>query len=247
MLAEVFVPGLCDAPLSLLYGRCRATDPALSDAIHDSTGRKPWTATQLPNGMRLTFLEDAPREAVLRGLNRPIEIRTVDTYAGIVARSRPVDSITLRFVTPTCAGHRHRDRNKPGRERDRGHLLPEARCIFGSIRNRWCGPPLPDLDWNLVWSSEVELHTRKVRLPALDHRFATGPLFRGVVGQVRYEFPTMPADQRQVMTALGLFARYCGVGSRTGYGMGYVEVTIDGCVESRDAGTQQIVGAQAAG
>lgn len=115
----------------------------------------------------------------------------------------PQKIIELQFLSPTSFKQGQRIQPFP---------LPEL--VFGSLLRRWnafapATLELPELEWQGL-TCAYELKTQALYLK--------GGAEIGTVGWVRYEFPVF--EQAKIATTLAHFAKFAGVGRKTGMGMG---------------------------
>lgn len=249
MLVEALLPGYHDHPLSFVYGRARITNPTLSDQWHGTMGKKPWTAVDTREGLRLTFLDDDLRDAVLPAYQGRIEIQACTSYARLCAEASVGDVCLVRLRTPTTI-REHWEEGADGKRHKRSSLLPSPKAVFGSLLQAWGGPPLPAIDWEHVWVDRFDVRTLQTKATYPSHPSAAArahPVW-GLVGEMRFRYPGLPEEERRALNALAAFARFAGVGRRTTQGYGYVTMEVQGgCVESRHAGAQHTAVAPAVG
>lgn len=117
----------------------------------------------------------------------------------------PQPKLKLKFLSPTSFKQRQRIQPFP---------LPEL--VFGNLLRRWTvfAPPalqFPALEFQGL-TGAYSLNTKILHL--------NSGVEIGATGWVRYEFPN--PEQAKVATTLAHFARFAGVGRKTGMGMGHV-------------------------
>lgn len=135
----------------------------------------------------------------------------VDTWAGLLEGARPVEELTLHFVTPaafTIGAER-------GSQKQIG-LFPEPGAVFGSLLRRWNALAPEQLPADLLerveaLPSRYQLHTEMLQ-------FAKSPQV-GFVGYCSYRLRGAPDDLRR-LHALARAAFYLGIGYKTTQGMG---------------------------
>ena len=69
-------------------------------------------------------------------------------------------------------------------------------------------------DWDSKWYAEADFADNLVE----DYNIS-GNIFHGMTGYVDYRFPKDPEQSRLLKTVFA-YATYCGVGGKTGMGMG---------------------------
>lgn len=181
-------------------------DPALAQAIHDSTDPPPFSAYLDRGVLRIGCLTTDVFLAVAQSkLAHKAERTQEDTFETILQRAINKPTLKLIFYSPTSIGHR-----KAGR----ANLLPDPRLVFGSIARRWRqfgGPEIPDLREDETAVIAIKIQSRK--------RTLSKYIQYGFTGYVLYE---VPGDVACWYHALAVFAEYGGVGQRTSQGFGQV-------------------------
>ncbi len=139
-------------------------------------------------------------------LGKWVEIRHTSSFEAL-SQVPPLQIIELQFLSPTSFKQGQRIQPFP---------LPEL--VFGSLLRRWnafapVALQFPNLEWQGL-TCAYELKTQVLHLK--------GGAEIGTTGWVRYEFPD--SFQAKIATTLAHFARFAGVGRKTGMGMGQVRI-----------------------
>jgi len=223
-----------------------AIHPELAEALHALEGQRPWSihAERLgDDGAHLRFsvlfdelagliadrlLGHGPLPAVRMG-PEPWVVERISAGMGVDRIPTPslgrrfLDAplVHLRLRSPTC----FRDGGADLPDVDR--LAPSPERILSSVqaRARHLELVLPGADveapWALVSEVDCTLRTETVQL-----HFGKRPKnFRGVVGTLDWRLLGEGA-QRERLCALLDLAHFAGVGSRTGMGLGALDITV---------------------
>jgi len=213
----------------------RRADPQLSQRLHDQSPC-PWRLYPRLEGERVLHLEIGLLQGellapLLWGLGQQWgESLTLTTVAcgvvGVWGLQRGgweelmglagVGEVCLRFISPTSFKQAGEIQPFP---------LPEL--VFGGLLRRW--NDWSPLEWQLpevVWGGQVAAYELKT-VPL----FLNGLTEIGAVGWVRYQFGD--GEMGAIASRLGGFAVFAGVGRKTGWGMGHVEV---------DCGKRRVLG-----
>jgi CRISPR-associated endoribonuclease Cas6 len=223
----------------------RSTDPELSAYLHDGESEKPFTISALngeitSSGRQIQlsantsyrwcvtalssrvqqwmaqWVENLPQVLELR--NAPLQIRSVriahapTTYTQLL-ESELSEAIALRFLSPTSF-------------RRKGHHfpLPVPVNIFHSYLRRWndfSGKPF-DQDAFLAWVDDYILITR-CQLTTTKVLAGKKGAVTGFTGAIELSLSRDAAKQpefKQLFSALGKLAPYCGTGHKTTFGLG---------------------------
>ncbi len=237
---------LYGATLGVFLALLRAGDPAVATELHDGTARKrfalsPLRITPLAGNMAraevvvalwdqqlLTTLGrgvNAALDATLEVAGHPAhlldsEVSEPASFATLL--TAPADGQTLlwaRFTTPTVFSW---GRGVDGRHRY--GLLPAPEHVVGSWLRAWnagSGPETPfqeDAEW---LRERIRIQAIRSLRTAQAHTGKT-PM-SGFVGEVAYEWCGATPGGHRALRALGSFARYCGTGAKTAYGLGQTE------------------------
>ena len=166
-----------------------------------------WSKTGFDLHDQPFFIEDMTvdeEENIWAGMN---------SYYDLLSRAGTNSIIKMDFTTPTAF-------------KSKGQFLrlPEPRAVFGSLLRRWnafapvCMPEemLDDIE-NVVVVDKHDIHTASARIKGRITQ-------KGFVGKVSFRVQSESLLLCQYLNALALFAKYSGVGIRTGIGMGQAKV-----------------------
>ncbi|GIV97918.1 MAG: CRISPR-associated endoribonuclease Cas6 [Herpetosiphonaceae bacterium] len=139
----------------------------------------------------------------------------IATWAGLLEGARPVEELTLHFVTPTAFSLGVGDSG-----RKRVGLFPEPAAVFGSLLRRWnelSSTPLPAdlLERVEMLPCRYDLHTESLQF--------SKSLQLGFIGRCSYELHGAESDRR-LIHALARSAFFLGVGYKTTQGMGLARI-----------------------
>lgn len=155
-------------------------------------------------------------------------IRDQTTFAALLDTPRPHEQPGqssqplqwARFTTPTVFSW---GRGIDGRHRY--GLLPAPEYVVGSWLRAWNaggGSPLP-FETTDDWLREsIRIHAIRSLHTAQAHTGKT-PI-TGFIGEVAYEWCGAVPGGHRALRALASFARFCGTGSKTAYGLGQTEI-----------------------
>lgn len=155
------------------------------------------------------------------------EIHEQTSFASLLdpprARSHAQLSQTIqwvRFTTPTVFSW---GRGVDGRHRY--GLLPTPEHVVGSWLRAWNaggGPPLPFESADDWLRERIRIHTVRSLRTAQAHTGKT-PI-TGFIGEVAFEWCGAIPGGHRALRSLAAFARFCGTGSKTAYGLGQTEI-----------------------
>ena len=139
--------------------------------------------------------------------------------AALAEQARPVEQVTLHFITPTAFTQ---GSDTAGKKQIQ--LFPEPHAVFNSLLRRWNDlatiPIAPQLlDRVTILPARYDLHTEVLQ-------FAKSPQL-GFVGRCVYEIRGDERDRR-LIHALVSAAFFLGVGYKTTQGMGLVKAEAHG-------------------
>jgi CRISPR-associated endoribonuclease Cas6 len=121
--------------------------------------------------------------------------------------ARPVNTITLEFLTPTAF-----------RQRGTQMLFPQPDNVFESLAKKWNHFAgffrLPDLSLILAEVRVQQYDLRTVMLEFIGFRQI------GFIGHVTYDLRRLIPQQQRFVYLMGLWANYAGIGAKTTMGMG---------------------------
>jgi CRISPR-associated endoribonuclease Cas6 len=122
-------------------------------------------------------------------------------------------SLTLHFLTPTAF-----------RRGPRRLHLPLATNVFDRPATIWqtFAPASICLPSNWVDWCEANVYAQEHNIRTIQQTINAKAKFTGFVGRVRFASVDNDSAYLQLWQALGLLASYCGVGAKTGMGMGAV-------------------------
>ena len=125
----------------------------------------------------------------------------------------------LQFVTPTAF-----KQGVDGRGRGRLLLLPIPANVFGSLFRSWQAFAPPPQRLPEAWLPWCERHILVSRHEVYSGSFAVlkKHFYKGFMGDVSFEAWDESLAYRRIWQALGQFAPYCGVGTKTTMGLGAV-------------------------
>jgi CRISPR-associated endoribonuclease Cas6 len=243
---------------AVLLAFLRSVDPARATVLHDADQRKPWAVSPLSitphqNGVAIVTVDVACWSAPLAGLladactaaeglrdvhaiGHSLEVLSWEpageaSLADLRA-SRPTESVTVRFVTPTFFGL---GRAADGRQRY--GLLPDPGLVVASWARTWAaaGGSLADAGTSPEWWGErlllrycdglgtVTVPTGKTRLT-------------GFVGRVTYGWAGGESAGPGLLGALASFAEWSGTGAKTGLGFGQTRREVGGAIRPAAGG-----------
>ena len=124
--------------------------------------------------------------------------------------SAPMDSVGLRFVSPT------------GFKRDgRQFFLPLPDLVFGSLLRRWRLLFDPD-SWPGFEEALPRITLQNYRAESRAVKLRQDRIIRGFCGEAEFALPGADGPERTALSALAGLAFFTGVGYKTTQGMGEV-------------------------
>lgn len=152
------------------------------------------------------------------------QLDTPTSFAGLLDAPRTASQagqtlLWARFTTPTVFSW---GRGVDGRHRY--SLLPAPELVVGSWLRAWQagGGPETVFENDGEWLRErIRIHAVRSLQTTVAHTGKT-PM-SGFVGEVAYEWCGATPGGHRTLRALGGFARYCGTGAKTAYGLGQTE------------------------
>lgn len=230
----------------LFYHLLAAIDPGLSATIH-AAKRVPFTlgveVGRGALGLRVALLDDDLFQPLLRvvlhqsldgltlGQDRYRVARVLATPEGHPRAGRatwaevhaapPARGLHLRFLTPTVFATSRPDGRRSYTP------LPEPRLVLGGLLSSLQAfSPLP------YSTAEVEYlvpllgdHCAVTRLQLRSDTYWAGRHpYTGFCGETEFRYADDLAEVRRLLGQLAALAPYCGVGTKTPYGMGQVDV-----------------------
>lgn len=132
------------------------------------------------------------------------------TWDDIASAAKPVDSLTVRFYSPTTF-----------RQSQGNSVQPLPQLVFGSWWDKWNAlspnPIYADREERNELLASVGITACEISTNMLDF----GPFKQvGFVGTVQYNLSHLPTKARWWLNLLARFAFYCGTGAKTTMGMG---------------------------
>lgn len=228
---------------STLFERLKASDAAVSDAVHAQTLRKPFTVSPLRvEGdrayFRFTLLDDRLYDYLQAGVEQDPIVQVTgqrlplvgrpkvrhQAYSDLVNEAGQDTTVILQFESPTSfkAGSVH-------------NPFPEPMPVFRSYLARWNIYAPPHLRVHESWLEQwVRRAVGVARFQVTSHEtfFKHRPAQAersseyeqiGCVGVVQYELAQVDRDVAKALRPfnfLAEYATYCGTGHRTTQGMG---------------------------
>ena len=152
------------------------------------------------------------------------EIREQTTFADLLdtPRANAQSGQTIlwaRFATPTVFSW---GRGVDGRHRY--GLLPTSEFVVGSWLRTWNasgGPEIPFQEEDEWLRERIRIHAIRSLRTTQAHTGKT-PI-SGFIGEVAYEWCGATPGGHRALRALAGFARFCGTGAKTSYGLGQTE------------------------
>jgi len=236
-------PGLLGVPLhGLLFHALERLDPDLSASIHAAQvkpfriGQSDWQDGEDMDRvvLQVGVLDDALLDILLEALAPETELgQSGDSLCGVIAEvqvtaqesyaamySRHAEAVsgrhfTMQFLTPTT--FRTTELDMP---------FPVPKTVFFGLQRRWetlCdlhfGESLNDWVGRAVRVQDFRLRSRSVHFKGM-----RGAAVTACVGEVDYLLNYPGSAEPMFVRLLADYANYAGVGYKTAYGLGHVEV-----------------------
>jgi CRISPR/Cas system endoribonuclease Cas6 (RAMP superfamily) len=163
--------------------------------------------------------------AVVRGAERTgqrVERIEIVRAADLIAAGDGGDIAHVAFRTPTHfrSGRDHLAHNASER---RDYLFPCPERIIADLWRKWTA-----LGWPEVAEPNVNRIGGRIDRYALGQHWAAGRWRYGFTGEISLDLRPLGPDERRAVWVLLRFGCARGVGAHTSYGMGRIELAVEG-------------------